>query len=53
MFGWHRAYEASGLGLAWEKPAYQGCRRRGGRMTRKGGSASATGFGRGQALVRR
>jgi len=46
MLGWHWAYEAATLGSSWEKPARQGCRRRGGRMTRKGRLGKRDGFGR-------
>lgn len=53
MPGWHQAYEAEPFGAKWEKPARRVCRRRGRRMTKRGGSASTSasvGVGGGPAL---
>jgi len=40
MTGWYRAYEAASFGRSWVKPACWEYRRRGRRMTKKGGLAS-------------
>ena len=56
MFGWYRTYEAEPFGAKWEKPVHWICRRRGRRMTEKGGLQSAStsvGVGSEPALDRR